>query len=183
MFHSSTELLIDYWRGRRGERAVPNRADIDPTGFPRLAAAAFIAVLEGGDVRFRLAGEAVLGWCGRPLAGGSVTALWRADHRGRLMALLRAALAGDEPLVLTADAANADARPVRLEVLFAPLAAADGQVDRFLGLVQPISGPNASGLVTGALGEFALAAVNGAPLSAVPHPSLRLAALDGRRIA
>jgi hypothetical protein len=178
MFHSNTELLIDYWRGRRGERTVPARADIDPSGFPRLAPAAFIAVREDGDVRFRFAGEAVLEWCGRALAGESLTGQWRRDHRGRLMALLAASLVGGEPLVVTATALTDDATPVRLEVLFAPLAGPQGLADRFLGFYQPVSRVR-----LGRLGELAIAAVNGAPLAQTSHPSLRLAALDGRRIA
>src|SRR5580692_2586946 len=56
MLHSNTELLIDYWRGRRGGRPMPRRADIDPTGFAALAPQAFIALREpSGDVSFRLA--------------------------------------------------------------------------------------------------------------------------------
>jgi hypothetical protein len=177
MFHSNTELLIDYWRARRGERTVPARADIDPSGFPRLAPAVFIAARESGDVRLRLAGEAVLEWHGRPLAGESFTGLWRRDHRGRLMALLGAALAGAEPVVLTAVASD-EALAVRFEILFAPLTGPSGAADRLLGFYQPLSRTAA-----GPLGDLAIVAVGGAPLAETAHPSLRLAALDGRRIA
>ena len=90
MFHSSTELLIDYWRRRRGPRPMPLRADIDPTGFVALAPRAFIAVREQTDVRFRFAGEAVIELCQRQLVGTSVLWLWRPEHRGRVSALLGA---------------------------------------------------------------------------------------------
>src|SRR6202000_2736003 len=36
MIHSNTELLIDYWRGLKGVRALPRRSDVDPSGFARL---------------------------------------------------------------------------------------------------------------------------------------------------
>src|SRR6202012_2584282 len=89
MFHSSTELLIDYWRRRSGGQAMPARAEIAPSGFAHLAAQAFIAVREdGGDVRLRLAGEAIRELHGRRVAGDSLLRLWRADCRGRLAGLL-----------------------------------------------------------------------------------------------
>jgi hypothetical protein len=178
MFHSNTELLIDYWRGRRGERTVPARADIDPSGFPRLAPAVFIAAREGGDVRVRLAGEAMIEWHGRRLAGESLTGFWRRDHRGRLTALLGAALAAGQPLVVTAASVTEEALPARLEILFAPLTGPGGVADRFLGLYQPVSR-----MSLGRLGELVIAAVNGAPTADTALPALRLAALDGRRIA
>jgi hypothetical protein len=86
MFHSNTELLIDYWRTHRGGRPMPRRADIDPTGFVRLAPRAFVARFEpGGDVRFRLAGEVIVELHGRPL-GGESTRLKLAALDGRRIA-------------------------------------------------------------------------------------------------
>ncbi|HEY1751580.1 MAG TPA: PAS domain-containing protein [Caulobacteraceae bacterium] len=173
MFHSSTELLIDYWRRRCGGRPMPARADIDPSGFAHLAAQAFIAVREdGGDVRLRLAGEAVGELHGRRVAGESLLRLWRAGDRGRLARLLAAALANGDPLVALADGGCAE-----LEILFAPLTGAGGAADRFLGLYQPTR----SGEL-GQLGELAILGINGAAGSERPA-HLRLAALDGRRIA
>ena len=43
MFHSNTELLIDYWRSRRGDLAAPRRADIDPLDFAPAVHRVFIA--------------------------------------------------------------------------------------------------------------------------------------------
>jgi hypothetical protein len=174
MFHSSTELLIDYWRGRRGARAMPLRADIDPTGFPGLASRAFIAVRETTDVRFRLAGEAVIELCRRQLAGHSVLALWRGEHRGRVSALLGAALIAGEPMVIGAEGEAGEGVPLQLEMLFAPLIGPDGVADRFLGLCQPTAG-------AGALRELAILTVDGHSTGERAH--LRLAAVDGRRIA
>ena len=176
MFHSSTELLIDYWRGRRGAHAMPLRANIDPTGFPGLAPRAFLAVRQMTDVRFRLAGEAVIELCQRQLAGESVLWLWRPEHRGRVSALLGAALIAGEPMVIGAESELDDGIYMRLELLFAPLIGPDGVADRFLGLCQPIAGVG-----FGALGELAILTVDGHPASERAH--LRLAAIDGRRIA
>jgi hypothetical protein len=175
MFHSSTELLIDYWRGRRLGRPMPLRADIDPSDFPGLAPRAFIAVREATDVRFRLAGEVVIELCRRQLAAESLLALWRAEHRGRVAALLGAALIAGEPMVISAECGADPALQFRLEMLFAPLMGPTGVADRFLGLCQPTGGVAASPLA-----GLAIVAVNG-HASGASH--LRLAAVDGRRIA
>jgi len=178
MFHSNTELLIDYWRRRRGGRPTPRRADIDPTGFAALAPQAFIAQREtGGDVTFRLAGEAIVELHAMPLGGESLLGLWRADCRARLAMLLGAALAHAAPMVVLAEALSERALTSEVEVLFAPLTGPDGTPDRFLGLYQPLR----AGWL-GSLGPLAMRAVNGLPESgerARPH----LAAVDGRRIA
>jgi hypothetical protein len=178
MFHSNTELLIDYWRARRGGRPMPRRADIDPTGFAPLAPQAFIALREpGGDITFRLAGEAILELHAAQLAGCSLLRLWRPDCRARLSMLLGAALTHAAPMAIRAEAWNEKALATELEVLFAPLAGPDGTPDRFLGLYQPLR----AGWL-GQLGELSILAVNGLS-GAADRSRPRLAALDGRRIA
>ena len=186
MFKPNTERLLDYWRARRGGRPAPRRVEIDVADFPSLAPQVFIAEAQpGGDVRFRLAGERVAALSGRPLQGESVLSLWAAEHRGRLSRLLTSALATPEPLVVLAsappaDASAADARAdgveLRFEWMFAPLAGPYGALDRFLGLCQPEPGPSARA------GALRIVAVNGVADAARRAP-LRLAALDGRRIA
>jgi hypothetical protein len=177
MFNASTERLLDYWRSRCGGRPAPLRADIDPAGFARLAAQAFVAARDaGGDVRLRLAGEAVTALHGRPLNGESVLRLWRVEQRGRLARLLAIALARAEPLVIQADADLSESAG-RLEILFAPLASSAGELDRFLGLYAPLRLGLASPIP-----PLGIVAVNGLA-EAARRAHLRLAALDGRLIA
>jgi hypothetical protein len=175
MFHSSTELLIDYWRGLRSGRPMPLRADVDPTDFPSLAPRAFIAARETTDVRFRLAGEAMIELCRRQLAGESLLELWRAEHRGRVAALLGASLIAGEPMVIAAECGAESAPQLRLEMLLAPLIGPAGVADRFLGLCQPLCG-----ISLAPLAGLSIVAVNG---HAAGRTHLRLAAVDGRRIA
>jgi hypothetical protein len=178
MFHWNTERMIDYWRGLRRGPGAPARADIDPTAFADLLAHAFVVAWEDGDYRFRLAGEAVNDLQGRSLAGVALPALWRPAHRRHLVSMLAAALRDAQPLVIGAEARiEAAAQPRRLELLFAPVTGGDGGADRFLGLVQPLSGRDA-----GRAGELAIRSVDGVNGRPAPAP-LRLAALDGRRIA
>ncbi|MFI4934049.1 MAG: PAS domain-containing protein [Caulobacterales bacterium] len=181
MFHLNTELLIDYWRERRGERALPARADIDPTAFAALAPNVFIVLRQGaGDYRFRLAGEGVHDLHGRALAGENLLLLWRADHRGFLTSALEAAMRAPAPVVVSAEARTRDAIAGRLEILFAPLSGPTGLADRFLGLCQPIA--PFEHLDGRTLSDLAIRSVNsGAARRAAS--SLRLAAVDGRQIA
>jgi hypothetical protein len=181
MFHLNTELLIDYWRARRGERRLPARSEIDPAAFAALLPQTFIVVREeDGAFRFRLAGETINDLHGRGgLRGQAVAMLWRPDHRRHLTGVLEAALRTAEPVVIDAEAAG-EGPARRLEVLFAPLAGPGGLADRFLGLYQTTS-PHARS-AKGPIGELAIRALNGAQAAPAP-PKLRLAVVDGRRIA
>ena len=178
MFHSNTERLIDYWRGLRSGRPVPSRASVDPSGFVALAPRTFIASRdEWGGFELRLAGEMLIDLHGRQLRGGQLERLWRPIHRQRLAGLLEAALAAGEPLVTSAEAWGPDAVHVRLEVLFLPLAGADGVADRFLGLYQPTTG-----VWRGPVSELALLGGYGVADETLPF-HLRLATVDGRQLA
>jgi hypothetical protein len=179
MFKPNTERLLDYWRARRGGAAAPRRAEIDVADFPALAPLVFLAEMQaGGDVRFRLAGEGVAALAGRPLGGESLLSLWAPEHRGRLSRLLASALGSAEPVVLAsvAPVERADRGEAAFEWLFAPLAGPFGALDRFLGLCQPEPGAAMRA------GPLSIVAVNGVADEA-RRARLRLAALDGRRIA
>jgi hypothetical protein len=180
MFHSNTELLIDYWRAVRGADMLPARASVDPSGFVALASRAFVASrVRAGEFAFRLAGETVIDLHGQQLRGSQVGQLWRPLHRRRLSSLLETSLGACEPLVIAAEGWAGDGAHLRLEVLFLPLLGPDGDADRFLGLYQPTPG---AGYLRIRIGEMALLAAYGVADEIEPT-HLRLATLDGRRIA
>jgi hypothetical protein len=163
---------------------MPSRAELDPGCFAAHAPRAFVAAREMSDVRFRLAGEDLIELVGRTAAGGSVLALWRPEHRGRVNALLGASLIAGEPMVIEAEgvATARDAQALRLEMLFAPLIGPEGVADRFLGLCQPLAG-SAHGPVAG----LAILAVNGhaagrAHLRLAPHRLRPSALRDGESV-
>jgi hypothetical protein len=178
MFHPSTEFMIDYWRGRRGNRSLPGRSDIDPSGFAAQAARVFVAARDGasGDLRFRLAGEAVIDLHGRTLKGESLARFWRPQHRRPLSMALGAALIGAQTVVVAAEASMTSGPALQLEIFLAPYAGADGRADRLLGHVQPLA--PAAGQP---LRELRMLAINGAERSPL-QPYLRLAVLNGQRI-
>ena len=47
MFHPSTERLIDYWRDKKGEAALPRRTDVNPGDFLELLPQVFILGRDG----------------------------------------------------------------------------------------------------------------------------------------
>ena len=63
--------LYIYWSGKRGQRAMPCRADIDPGDVRALLPhILLIDVLEGGaDFRYRLVGTEIERHIGRPITG------------------------------------------------------------------------------------------------------------------
>jgi hypothetical protein len=181
MFHSNTELLIDYWRAKKGRAALPARVQVDPSEFAALLPQTFIAGRSGAGIYpLRLAGEFMVELHGRGLRGEDLAHLWIRQHRLELTAALEAALRDPEPVVISAEGRADDGPLLRLEVLFAPLSGPSGRPDRFIGLYQPTS---AAGAMSGRpVRELAIRAVGGAVI-ATDAPRLRLAALDGRRIA
>jgi hypothetical protein len=61
----------DYWRSKRGDRAIPRRSDIEPTEIPRLLPNIQITELVAGSkrIRYRLAGSAIVEAYGSELKG------------------------------------------------------------------------------------------------------------------
>ncbi|MHB8529441.1 MAG: PAS domain-containing protein [Caulobacteraceae bacterium] len=194
MFHSNTEFLIDYWRGRTGGGPTPTRSAIAPAAFPHLLPQIFIA-RACGDGRFpvRLAGERIVELHGGGVRGADLTGFWTEPDRNELKNLLAACLRRGAPLVLTAQAGGAKQPPFDIEVLFAPFVVSGAVADRFLGLYQPLGEPAAADrprarrLSILSIAELpATDASAGDPRGAGDlsrRAPLRLACLDGRRIA
>lgn len=177
MFHPSTERLIEYWSARKVGGRVPARASINPGEFAELAPQAFVLGREGmGAYPVRLTGAFVSELHQRDLRGDNMLDLWAADSRPELRQGLEAARAAGEPLVICADIHAADVATVGMEVAFMPLSTSGGEVNRFLGLYQPIA---------------MVARLEGRPVNMLTirrtgaesaRPALRLVALEGRRL-
>jgi hypothetical protein len=182
MFHSNTEQLIDYWRSRRIGPKAPARATIDPSDFTSILPQIFILGRRGfGDFVFRLNGGLVADLHGRDLRDENLIDLWEPEDRAPLQLALETIRRRVEPLVIDCDAWPEFGPPLRLELTLAPLMGSGGDGDRMLGLYQPTA-PTAvlMGRAVKALSIRAIRAGGGAG-EALPH--LRLAAVNGRRIA
>jgi hypothetical protein len=184
MVHSNTELLTDYWRARIPAVGCPARASVDPTHFLDLLPQVFIlGRAELGRYGFRLVGDQVSALHGRNLRGEDFGGLWSVADRPSLQSAMEGAVRRRHPLVLTAFGRTQSGSEIELEILLAPLAGSSGAVDRYLGLFQPLT-PLArldeEPLYQLSLGRIGLSA--GADMG-LEAPRLRLASLDGRRIA
>ncbi len=180
MAHSNTQRLIGYWRDRRGAAAAPSRASIDPGDFVEMLAQVFILGRRGqGQYHFRLVGGLVSELHRRDLRGEDFLTLWDRFDRLPLQTAMESARRRPEPVVISCDAHAPVGTSIGMEMVLAPLTGINGEIDRYLGLYQPVS---------------AVARLRGLPIRQLTLRSLdldvdaaathlRLAAIDGRRIA
>lgn len=97
MRHPSTKQLFEYWNLRRGDRAAPDRADIDPGAIRGILADTFILALDqAAGHPFRIAGTRICAAFGRELKGESFLNLWDASSRGLVRDLTK--IVGNEIL-------------------------------------------------------------------------------------
>jgi hypothetical protein len=181
VFHSNTERLIDYWRSLGGQRRPPARAALDPTAFSELLPQTFmLARVASGLYPVRLSGGFVADLHQADLRGRNALGLFRERDRRELHTALETARRRPEPMVATVEIVT-DGPGLEMEVLFAPLAGGEHTPDRFLGLYQPLG--RVSRLGDHRVRELAIRNLRGAGAANEEIPRLRLATLDGRRIA
>jgi hypothetical protein len=180
MFHSNTEQLIDYWRSRKGADQTPARTAINPVDLvPILPQVFMLGRLGPGQYRVRLAGGFITDLHGRELRDDDFLRLWEPAARTPLQLALEAMRRHPEPLVVETEARVGEAA-MRMELLIAPLRGPSGDIDRLIGLYQPTS--PAAALGGGVVRALRILGITTAA-SQDAFPRLRLAALDGRRIA
>ena len=180
MAHSSTELLIDYWQARLSDGRAPARASINPVDFPTLLPQVFILGRHApGDYRFRLVGGLVGDLHGRDLRGVGFSSLWA--QRARLPLQTGLERLRRQPAALRlAVCMEAGGQTLDLEIALMPLANAQGEVDRFLGIYQPrqpvarLRGQTAD--------RLQLLSIAGDAGEAEAKPRIRLAAVAGHRV-
>ena len=189
MFHANTQTVIEDWNTRRGARAVPERSGISPASFRHLLPQLFILGLdEDGAEPFRLAGGLLVDLHARDLRGACFTSLWSAADRPAVREALETARRSLAPVVLEASGWTAAGDSTRLEIVLAPLVGPSGELDRVLGLYQPISSVRrlmGAAIVSLVLGEVRVAEPDAtAPLAVLPRSRghLRLAAINGERV-
>jgi hypothetical protein len=182
MFHSNTELLIDYWRERKGSQKAPSRGSINPADLPSLLPQMFIlGRLRPGEYRFRLVGGLVDDLHGGHLSVVDPIKLWAAAYRTSLQLALEAVRRQPEPLVIAAQGRARGGQTVDLEIVLAPLIGPTLEIDRVIGLYQPLS--PAVVLMGQAIETLVVRAITTAGTAAAEFPRLKLAAVDGRQIA
>lgn len=155
------------------------RADLDLSAFAHLAPQLIVVGRgQAGLYPFRLVGGLVRDLHGRRLLGENLMDLFTLNSRTELRPALEAARRGRAMLVAGVTGRSVTGQSVTLELLFAPLAGPSGDVDRFLGLYQPLT--PLIGLRGERLADLVITSLHAGETDA---PRLRLAALDGRQIA
>jgi len=142
MKHAASRELYAYWEERRGARAAPERAEIEPGAIRQVLSDAFILALDGrAGHPFRLAGTRVCALFGRELKGEPFIGLWAAASQpivANLLAVLQSERVGTVAGV-SAQAANGE--PIELELLLLPLSAARPSLARTIGILAPLKMP------------------------------------------
>lgn len=155
MKHAASQELYAHWEQRRGQRAAPERGEIEPGAIRQSLSDTFILELDGGagDYRFRLAGTRICALFDRELKGESFVALWDAASRRPIADLL--AILADESVgtVAGVTARNAAGDAIELELLLLPLGTRRPSLARTIGVLAPLRTPqwlgvNAIGALT-----------------------------------
>jgi hypothetical protein len=174
--------MIDYWSDRRGDALAPARAGIDPAEFSDVITQAFmIGRSRLGVYPFRLAGGLLEDLHRRPLLGVDFMSLWAVGDRAKVQTAIEAALYRGEALLAHVLGRSLQGHEARLEVVLAPLADSMGRIDRLLGLYQPTS--PLFRLQNEPVERLFLQSIAFADNGMATPAPLRIAAIDGRRIA
>ena len=139
MRHAQSKALLAYWRARRFGGAAPQRADIEPQDISELLGNIFILKrIDPGHHTFRLAGTNMCAIYQREFRDQNFLSLFLGHDKTHIQALLESVLGGVSPASITARATSLDMNQLPVEISFLPLRGPEGQVDRILGLYQPL---------------------------------------------
>ena len=139
MRHAQSQALHAYWQTRRQGGAAPHRTDIEPQDIARMLGYVFILWRADPDHHiFRLAGTHLCDLYQREFRDQNFLTLWRGHDRTHVHALLEASISGTSPASMIARAVSMDQRELPVEIALFPLRGPSGEIDRTLGLFQPL---------------------------------------------
>lgn len=139
MIHSELRALYSYWNRLRAGRKTPLRSDIDPRDMACDARNLFILENLGrGNIRFRLAGTAIVDAFGMELRGMNARAIMATGSRESFTALIAETL--EDPGIGYARLRNAAEESGVWEINLLPLRSDFGVIDRVIGCLHPLSG-------------------------------------------
>lgn len=179
MKHPSIRELFDYWNGRRGRRAAPDRGDIEPGAIRRVLADTFILSFdEPAGHPFRIAGTRVCAAFGRELKNEGFLNLWTPDSRGLARDLVHVVANEVVGVVAAARATSSLGSNHELELLILPLSHRGRTDARVLGALAPRAPAHWVGI--GALGSLTLGTLRYLGPAAEAAPPVLAARPEGR---
>lgn len=167
MIHSEIRALYSYWERLRAGRPCPYRAEVDPRDMAGDARHLFVLEDMGqGNMRFRLAGTALLDAFGFELRGMSARSIMEGQARESFAALIGETLA--EVGVGYARLLAPDGVTV-WEVVLLPLRDNFGKIARLIGCLHPVSGHTAQ--AGNSPLRFTIDEMSIRPVEVVPDPA------------
>jgi hypothetical protein len=147
MKNASSQIVFDYWDRIRGERAAPERGEIEPGEIRDALADAFVLEFVDDIPIFRLAGTRIAALFSRELKTVPFTSICddhrAADELGRLMDAVRSETAG---AVAGLIAETAEGDKLHLELLLLPLRHRGKTHARVMGALSASTTPSWFGL-------------------------------------
>ena len=143
MKHATSRMLFSYWDGLRGDRAAPDRGEIEPGEIRHILADAFILEMEpDGPANIRLAGTRLCALFGRELRARPLHELWPAEAHAEVRRFVE--IVTDETAGVVAGLVGSTAQHVtlELEMLLLPLRHGGKTHSRILGAMAPMSVPS-----------------------------------------
>jgi len=142
MKHSSSRELFAYWDRQRGNRAAPERVDIEPAAIRRVLGDTFILGADVGiEHRFRLAGTRVCALFGRELKNEPFVTLFEQPHQSSVRELV--AIVAEETVGVIAGihGRTTEGFATELELLLLPLCHRGNINQRMVGILAPSEVP------------------------------------------
>lgn len=141
-------MIFAYWDALRGERAAPDRGDIEPGRMRHVLADTFILASEDGlPATFRLAGTRTCALFGGEMKGRRFDSLWPGERRSEANRLADTVMAETAGLVIGVLGTNESGSQIALELVLLPLRHRGRTDARILGTISPASLPSWLGLV------------------------------------
>lgn len=149
MKNTSTRLVFEYWDALRGERAAPERGEIEPGALRHALADTFVLENEPIGPVFRLAGTRLCALLGHELRGRAFTALWPdVESQGDMRRLVQTVMDETAGAVAGLAGETRAGTPIYLELLLLPLRYRGRTHARVLGALSPALTPEWLGLDT-----------------------------------
>ena len=149
MKNTSTRLVFEYWDALRGERAAPERGEIEPGALRHALADTFVLENEPIGPVFRLAGTRLCALLGHELRGRAFTALWsEVESQSEMRRLTQTVMDESAGAVAGLTGETRTGAPVYLELLLLPLRYRGRTHARMLGALSAATTPEWLGLDT-----------------------------------
>ena len=142
MKQASSRELFGYWAARRGQRAAPERGEIEPSAIRRALGDVFILEFDRtAGHPFRLAGTRVCALFGRELKSEPFVDLWDEETRAQVAQLLGVVADEVSGAVASVKGRTGEGWAQDLELMLLPLAQRGDTHARMIGALTPFNAP------------------------------------------